>query len=399
MELQQGILFHLMILYLFVTKGCSEICDDRCCLNYYKHRNGSCVECPLGTHGLNCSGTCVSGFHGRFCLSECECPVHTCDKKYGCLGDKVDERKGDKHVWTDVWYTLVGSFTTLGIVGLMIYLKSWCSKRSVSSQETNQNDIAHPGFIFYTKNHEENPYEIYRNSSSSESDDVIRGQATNSDDYTDLRFFRIEPEQCTTSSMEDDTKPQFPSNATIPENSHHDEDTNDAGENNGLADSSAMNGQYSDEVVGEYDYIEMNHNKESPQEMERIQSEEEAVRQSLIDETVNEYILLSQTRKERDMPMKFDIDKEIFQFKVKSKSLPPGKVSHKEVLPTHPWSVTKGHRHMGLILNTHDYLFQTPSVWRWSDGHLFYPLGLTPLNKSSAGAHGDEANALTSELP
>lgn len=201
---------------------------------------------------------------------------------------------------------------------------------------------------------------------------MVPGQATNSDDYTDLRFSRMEPEQCTTSSKEDDTKPQLPSIETIPENSHHDEDKSDAGENNGgkyshlsqqsaynvlsfrryhpekllclgLADLSSMIVQYSDEVVGEYDSIEMNDNKESPQEMERIQSEEEAVRQSLIDETVNQYILLSQTRKERDMPMKDDIDIEIFQFKVKSKSLPPGKVGHKEVLPTRPWSVTKGH--------------------------------------------------------
>ncbi|XP_056008537.1 protein draper-like [Ostrea edulis] len=311
MELQQGMIFHLMILYLFLTQGCGKMCDERCCLNYYKHRNGSCVECPLGTYGVNCSETCVRGYYGKLCLSECECSVHKCDKKYGCLVDRVNEPQDDKRVWTDVGYTLVGSFTTLGIVGLMICLKSWCSKRSVSSQDTNQNDITHP------ENHEENPYEIHRNSSSSESDDVVPGQATNSDDYTDLRFSRMEPEQCTTSRMEDDTKPQLPSNKTIPENSHHDEDKSDAGENNGgkyshlsrqstynvlsfpryhpekllclgLADFSSMIEQYPDELVGEYDSIDMNHNKESPQEMEKIQSEEEAVRQSLIDETVNQ---------------------------------------------------------------------------------------------------------------
>lgn len=78
----------LLLAYIFVHVSSEDsinaTCGNRCCSNYYKD-NGSCVECPLGTHGLNCSGICVEFYYGRFCHNKCECPLKQCDIKYGCM--------------------------------------------------------------------------------------------------------------------------------------------------------------------------------------------------------------------------------------------------------------------------------------------------------------------------
>lgn len=42
------------------------------------------LECPPGTFGLNCTGTCVPYYFGRLCRSKCDCPLHQCDLKLGC---------------------------------------------------------------------------------------------------------------------------------------------------------------------------------------------------------------------------------------------------------------------------------------------------------------------------
>ncbi|XP_062600410.1 uncharacterized protein LOC134262051 [Saccostrea cucullata] len=154
---------HILCLHIcvciFTTATCGFICGNRCCLNYYQHSNGSCLDCPLGTFGVNCSGLCEERFYGRLCKSKCNCSPEDCDKEYGCkkkefadkqatlsLSDKTQERlpcaacdqpkdqdahntaKGipedtmvDNPVWENVSFALIGSVVTiLAAVGLVL---------------------------------------------------------------------------------------------------------------------------------------------------------------------------------------------------------------------------------------------------------------------------------------
>ncbi|XP_056004309.1 cell death abnormality protein 1-like isoform X2 [Ostrea edulis] len=56
-----------------------------CCPDYFEV-NGTCVECPLGRFGINCSFTCPSNYYGRRCTQLCNCSDnHTCDSANGCV--------------------------------------------------------------------------------------------------------------------------------------------------------------------------------------------------------------------------------------------------------------------------------------------------------------------------
>ncbi|XP_078337884.1 uncharacterized protein LOC144626764 [Crassostrea virginica] len=68
--------------------GNSTLCNryaNGCCFNEYKD-DGKCKECPPGTFGLNCKGTCPNKYYGRLCMKECDCALgQYCDPRYGCI--------------------------------------------------------------------------------------------------------------------------------------------------------------------------------------------------------------------------------------------------------------------------------------------------------------------------
>ncbi|XP_056006869.1 endothelial cell-specific molecule 1-like [Ostrea edulis] len=43
-----------------------------------------CVECPLGSFGVNCKEECIRGYYGYLCRSSCSCEVSACDPVTGC---------------------------------------------------------------------------------------------------------------------------------------------------------------------------------------------------------------------------------------------------------------------------------------------------------------------------
>jgi hypothetical protein len=176
----------------------------------------------------------------------------------------------------------------------------------------------------------------------------------------------IEPDLYTTSIIDGSEKPP-PSTEdvqNIPQNSQHDGDESGEGANSGegassgerychLSQSTAYsvlslrrNPENCSSIIldcPDYDEMAINHGNPHLQEMERTQSEDEANRQSLINETVREYLLVSQIMNEKSSTVTVSTDKETCKLKARSMSLPPQNVSHQEVLPTRSWSVTKGH--------------------------------------------------------
>uniref|UniRef100_K1PIG9 Multiple epidermal growth factor-like domains 6 n=1 Tax=Magallana gigas TaxID=29159 RepID=K1PIG9_MAGGI len=64
---------------------------DYCCDNYYFDSiKKDCLECPNGSHGRNCSKTCVIPKYGWLCYETCECKNDEyCDIVSGCLNDCV----------------------------------------------------------------------------------------------------------------------------------------------------------------------------------------------------------------------------------------------------------------------------------------------------------------------
>ncbi|XP_048752880.2 uncharacterized protein LOC125664244 [Ostrea edulis] len=407
---ERQILFHLILFVLSTNVNNEEYDDSRCCLNFYQHQNGSCLECPLGTHGVNCSGTCVSGFYGRLCQSECECPHDKCDNKYGCLTevdtgnecplgthgvncsgtcvhgyygrlclsececshDKCDNKYGclkeedtgndafppptgpqnTKGQWANVVYILIGSITTLSVLGLLLYWKAWFSKRSSSNLEIDQLN-SRP-----SANQQDHMYERRRDASESETDgEISMLQVQHS--YTGLQRSEIQPEM--TRGNDNDTLPS--STAAISphgteiscydvdevEYEHFDRSTayhvlslrrHFHGSLLKSVELSSMRGHRSNNIENEYDRVSVSHDKDVLLEKERPLSEEEIIRQSLIDETINEYIDRSQLMKE--MSMKDDADKH--QLKTTSSDLNlPVRIGHNtEVLYPCAYSLADG---------------------------------------------------------
>ncbi|XP_056008541.1 uncharacterized protein LOC130046602 isoform X2 [Ostrea edulis] len=352
---ERQILFHLIPFVLSTNVNNKECDDGRCCLNFYKHQDGSCFECPLGTHGVNCSGTCVRGFYGRFCQSKCECPSDECDNKYGCLKEEDTGNAGPQNTnsqWSNVAYILIGSITTMSVVGLLLYWKAWFSKRSSSNLEIDQLN-SRP-----SANQQENMYDRRRDASASETDGEI-SMLQVQHNYTSLQGSRIQPEMTRgndTDTMPSSTDAISPHGTEIScynvdevEYEHFDRSTayhvlslrrHFHGSLLKSVELSSMRGHRSNNIENQNDCVSVSHDKDVLLEKERPLSEEEIIRQSLIDERINEYIDRSQLMKE--MSMKDDADKH--QLKTTSSDLNlPVRIGHNtEVLYPRAYSMADG---------------------------------------------------------
>ncbi|XP_078337942.1 uncharacterized protein LOC111135011 isoform X4 [Crassostrea virginica] len=86
------VLLFTMILLITSDKNMSEDDCNRlnstqpCCYNQYLNEaTNRCVECRDGSIGWNCNMTCVRGYYGHFCKSECKCLSSLCDSATGCV--------------------------------------------------------------------------------------------------------------------------------------------------------------------------------------------------------------------------------------------------------------------------------------------------------------------------
>ncbi|XP_062578463.1 uncharacterized protein LOC134240386 [Saccostrea cucullata] len=134
----------------------------------------------------------------------CDCPPERCNEKYGCLQESAVEDKKNTSVWVNVTYALIGSVTTMSLIGVMVYLKSWFSKTNTSFTVTNQL------YSDQTENQEENRYESRRNSSSNETENVLQNHP-DLNDYTDLRLSRMQPQYDDSKDSEGASEPATPS--------------------------------------------------------------------------------------------------------------------------------------------------------------------------------------------
>nr|XP_034298866.1 protein PFC0760c [Crassostrea gigas] len=163
--------------------------EGRCCVNFYKDKfNGFCVECPLGTHGVNCTGICPPQYYGQLCKSLCNCSIFQfCNNKYGCLENET--KNGNDNIWKYVAFTLIGSIFTMVVVGLVMLMRSLLAKRCSlwrEIHESNENETGNP--------EEEHRYERRRSLPSTEGveNEQPRGQAEENN-YTDLRRSALFP--------------------------------------------------------------------------------------------------------------------------------------------------------------------------------------------------------------
>ncbi|XP_078338153.1 uncharacterized protein LOC111133112 isoform X2 [Crassostrea virginica] len=176
------LIFLLQAIICVSIAGDNAKCSERCCVNFYEDSYGKCVECPLGTYGLGCNATCSPGYFGRLCEKECDCPVDLCDRKYGC---RTNSKVESTDQWMKVAFALIGSVSTMGVIGLLIFLKSWFAKR-----RTPQRDINNPVRENHT-NPDEDEHRYEDNRSLPPSDGVEDGRAhlqADENNYTDLRF-------------------------------------------------------------------------------------------------------------------------------------------------------------------------------------------------------------------
>ncbi|XP_078313164.1 uncharacterized protein LOC144619398 isoform X2 [Crassostrea virginica] len=189
------LIFLLHIIVCVSTANGDAKCKDRCCVHFYENANGKCVECPLGSYGLDCNVTCSPMFFGYLCKSMCDCPADQCHRKYGCRTNSKEAEtqvfssnsveSTDQWPWMKVALSLIGLVSTLGVIGLLIFLRSWSAKRGNS-----QRDINNPLRENHTSpDEDENRYEDIR--SLPPSDVVEDGRPhlqAGENYYIDLRF-------------------------------------------------------------------------------------------------------------------------------------------------------------------------------------------------------------------
>ncbi|XP_062605271.1 uncharacterized protein LOC134267067 [Saccostrea cucullata] len=63
---------------------CSVGVNNKCCYNNF-FNGTTCLDCPLGYYGDNCSAPCSRGSYGKLCSRTCQkCPRELCDRVTGC---------------------------------------------------------------------------------------------------------------------------------------------------------------------------------------------------------------------------------------------------------------------------------------------------------------------------
>ncbi|XP_062609476.1 cell death abnormality protein 1-like [Saccostrea cucullata] len=126
MKVRSQIFYHLIVVHICTKTHCSKLCGNRCCLNFYQSPDGECLECPLGTNGVNCTQKCVKGYFGRLCRLHCNCPAEECDGSFGCpKTNTVGKDTESQNEWVNMLSALIGSVITMSLIGLLFYLKSW----------------------------------------------------------------------------------------------------------------------------------------------------------------------------------------------------------------------------------------------------------------------------------
>ncbi|XP_078337911.1 uncharacterized protein LOC144626785 isoform X2 [Crassostrea virginica] len=176
------LIFLLHIIVCVSTANGDAKCRDRCCFNFYEDANGKCVECPFGTFGVDCNVTCSHLYFGYLCKNKCDCPADQCDRKYGC---KTNSKVESTDKWMKVAFALIGSVLTLGLIGLLIFLRSWFAKRGNPQRDINNHlreNLTNP---------DEDEHRYEENRSLPPSDGVEDGRShlqADENNYTDLRF-------------------------------------------------------------------------------------------------------------------------------------------------------------------------------------------------------------------
>ncbi|CAG2203890.1 unnamed protein product [Mytilus edulis] len=71
-----------------------------CCQSFFHDQaNDRCTECPAGTFGENCKGTCEPNFYGISCNFACDCmDGERCDKAKGCVLVQPQECQSGKYL-------------------------------------------------------------------------------------------------------------------------------------------------------------------------------------------------------------------------------------------------------------------------------------------------------------
>lgn len=93
-----------------------------CCVNNYEV-NGTCLECPDGWFGFNCSSRCTENSYGRFCVNVCNCSSeYQCHHVNGCIllstvSDKEMETNNDDETAISTWVWILVILITLLICG------------------------------------------------------------------------------------------------------------------------------------------------------------------------------------------------------------------------------------------------------------------------------------------
>ncbi|XP_062600412.1 uncharacterized protein LOC134262052 isoform X2 [Saccostrea cucullata] len=143
-----------------------------CCFNYYKNKNGHCIQCPFGTFGSNCSGLCPSGYYGMLCQEICSCEEDICDREVGCPPQtdwSIPSSPTSKSVkkilptgmmsssyWKNTLFTVMGSIGTIFAIMMMYAVKKWFIKmkaRGVGSRiSISENTLGNNITLRYTNN-------------------------------------------------------------------------------------------------------------------------------------------------------------------------------------------------------------------------------------------------------
>lgn len=93
---------YLAVLVLFCVSLCSSLdctrnakegCQEDC---HWIEINNTCIDCPLGFYGINCSSPCRYPNFGNRCQQDCShCEQEVCNASFGCLTKEKEETSPD----------------------------------------------------------------------------------------------------------------------------------------------------------------------------------------------------------------------------------------------------------------------------------------------------------------